>query len=158
MTPATFINVAWAPAMTLLPQRMDTAEAKALVLAICLQESRLVHRRQIGGPARGFAQFEHGGGVRGVLSHPASRDHIRAVLDALEYDHSPDTSYAAIEHNDVLACCFARLLLWTLPDALPVRGESDEAWDQYISAWRPGRPHRHTWNALYEQAWAESRG
>lgn len=145
-------------AMTLLPEKMNSPEAEALVLTICYQESRLKHRRQLGGPARGFAQFEMGGGVRGVLHHNASRDHIRVVLDALAYDHSPDTSYAAIEHNDVLAICYARLLLWTLPDQLPDRDEPDEAWDQYLAAWRAGKPHRQTWNAFFERAWKETTG
>ena len=44
-------------AFALLPTRMDSPEARALVTAICLQESALKHRRQIGGPARGLAPF-----------------------------------------------------------------------------------------------------
>ena len=53
------------PAMALLPARMDTPEADCMLLAIGLQESRFVHRRQIGGPARGFWQFEKGTRVIG---------------------------------------------------------------------------------------------
>ena len=53
-----------------------------MLLAIGLQESRLTHRRQIGGPARGLWQFERGGGVAGVLRHAASRDHALSVCDA----------------------------------------------------------------------------
>ena len=45
-------------ACSLLPARMDTRAARALLVAIGLQESRFEHRRQIGGPARGFFQFE----------------------------------------------------------------------------------------------------
>lgn len=153
MTPETFLEIALLPALAILPDKMDSPEARAQVIAICLQESRLEHRRQIGGPARGFAQFELGGGVRGVLNHPATKTLIRNVLDELAYDHVADTSYHAIEHNDVLACCYARLLLWTLPQPLPGRGEADEAWEQYLEAWRPGKPHRQTWNGFYEQAW-----
>ena len=45
------------PAAKLLPG-MDSAKARVMLLAIGLQESRFEHRRQIGGPARGFWQFE----------------------------------------------------------------------------------------------------
>ena len=58
------------PALALLPAAMNTPQARCMLLAIGLQESRFVHRRQIGGPARGFWQFERGtrtsrGGVWG---------------------------------------------------------------------------------------------
>lgn len=139
-------------ACELLPPAMNTPEAKAMLWAIARQESRLDARRQIGGPARGFWQFELGG-IRGVLNHPASKIPIRAVLERLDYDFYPDTSYAAIEHNDALAFCYARLLLYTLPTALPAKGDADEGWKQYTEAWRPGKPHRETWDAFFEQAW-----
>lgn len=134
---------------------MDSRAARAMVLAICLQESRLTHRAQVGGPARGYAQFELGGGVRGVLTHPASRPHIQAVLAALDYTTaaSAEACWIAIEHNDILAAAFARLLLWTLPGALPAQDAPGAGWAQYIAAWRPGKPHRETWNAFYDQAW-----
>src|SRR5690606_35531315 len=57
------------PAYALLPSRMDSDRATVMLLAIGLQESRFEHRRQIKGPARGFWQFERGGGVRGVMTH-----------------------------------------------------------------------------------------
>ena len=53
-------------AFALLPPAMDTPDARVLLLAIGLQESKFSHRLQIGGPARGYWQFEQGGGVRGV--------------------------------------------------------------------------------------------
>lgn len=154
MTPKLFTDIALAPALSLLPPKMDTPAARALIVAICLQESRLTHRRQINGSARGFAQFEPTG-VRGVLQHAATKPHILSVLDKLEYPASADTMtcYVAIEHNDILAAAFARLLLWTLPASLPVRGQSDAGWQQYTEAWRPGRPHRETFDAIFEQAW-----
>lgn len=141
-------------ALAMLPLKMTSPAAAPMLLAIGLQESRFEHRRQIGGPACGFWQFERGGGVRGVLNHPSSKPHIESALTAMGYNFSPDTSYGAIEHNDILACVFARLLLWTLPQALPKHDDADGAWHQYISAWRPGKPHRATWNAFYDQAWA----
>jgi hypothetical protein len=142
------------PGLSLLPGRMTSPGAVAMLLAIGLQESRFVHRRQIGGPARGFYQFEHGGGVVGVLQHRQTSQLIQGILDRLQYDHSSATSYTAIEHNDLLATVYARLLLWTIPHSLPKQEEYDRSWDQYIEAWRPGRPHRSTWNEFYRQAWA----
>lgn len=57
------------------------------------------------------------------------------------------------KHNDVLAAVFARLLLWTLPDALPDVHSYEDGWHQYVSAWRPGKPHPATWRGLYGVAW-----
>lgn len=140
-------------AALLLPDSMNTKAARAMLVAIGLQESRFEHRRQIGGPARGFWQFEQGGGVRGVLNHPASKSHIRRILDDMGYDERSETSYHALEHNDVLACVYARLLLWTDPRPLPGIGDPDNGWEYYFRNWRPGKPHRQTWDAFYEQAW-----
>ena len=136
----------------LLPKAMDSRGAWAQLYTISQQESRLDHRRQIGGPARGFWQFELGG-IIGVLNHAASQPLIRAVLDQLDYGYDPQESYVAIEHNDVLAFAYARCLLWTHPRPLAGPDDPEEAWEQYIACWRPGKPHRHTWDAFYRQAW-----
>ncbi|MGE4339417.1 MAG: hypothetical protein AB7E55_26120 [Pigmentiphaga sp.] len=155
----TMTATAITPALALLPARMDTAEARVMLLAIALQESRFVHRRQIGGPARGFWQFEKGsrasrGGVWGVFLHAASRDHLPALCKARSLACDPDAIYAALEYDDVLAAGVARLLLWTDPKALPQIGEADSAWALYQRTWRPGKPHPQTWPALYAQAMA----
>jgi len=139
--------------VSLLPPRLDSPEAKAMMIAIAMQESRWDERRQIGGPARGFFQFELAG-VRGVLNHKTSQPIICSVLDRLDYDYQPMTSFEAITHNDVLAFSYARCLLWTLPDPLPLRGEAGEGYRQYIESWRPGRPHRASWNKFFNDAWA----
>lgn len=142
-------------AYALLPGRMQSPAATAMLLAIGLQESAFEDRRQIGGgPGRSFWQFE-ATGVRGVLRHRASAVHAAAVLAKLQYpDHSVLAVQASLEHNDVLACAFARLLLWTLPDQLPPDAHSgDQGWDQYLRAWKPGKPHRPRWNPNYGVAW-----
>ncbi len=131
---------------------MTSPEAEVMLLAIGLQESRLTHRRQIGGPARGLLQFELGGGVRGVLRHRSSREHAQAVCRARDVIATESAVYAALEHDDVLAMAFGRLLLWTDPKALPALGDEQAAWDLYLRTWRPGKPHRHTWDALYAKA------
>ncbi|MFA5377952.1 MAG: hypothetical protein WC455_19535 [Dehalococcoidia bacterium] len=142
------------PGLTLLPDSMDTPAARAMLLTIGLQESKFDHRRQSGGPAKGFFQFELSG-VNGVLHHHSSKIFAMDVLKKLQYDLNARDAYDAIEHNDLLATAFARLLLWTLPVQLPGPNDYDHSWMQYVSAWRPGKPHRETWNAFYWQAWSE---
>jgi len=141
-------------AFALLPGVMDTPEARALLLAIGLQESGFRARRQRGGPARGFWQFEAEGGTAGVLSHAVSKLHAQHVCAELLYAPTVAACFPALEHNDVLACGFARLLLWTLPERLAGRGAPDRAWAQYLAAWRPGQPRRETWDAAHARAWA----
>lgn len=160
MTPHDFLKNALEPALLLLPQKMSTNPARAMVIAICLQESQLKDRKQIGGPARSYAQFEKGGGVVGVLNHYASRQHARIVLSRLDYseDSGPDACFIAIEHNDILCAAFSRLLLYTLPELMPVKGDPDHGWHCYQKAWRPGKPHRSTWNANFAEAWQTVEG
>lgn len=141
-----------APALALLPARMNSPEAEIMLLAIGLQESRLIHRRQIGGPGRGLWQFERGGGVAGVLRHPSSRDHAVRVCDARGVAPVAEQVYQRLEHDDVLAAAFARLLLWTDPAALPGASDPQGGWDLYLRTWRPGKPHRHTWDKLFASA------
>lgn len=141
-------------AAALLPQPMDQPQAWRLLTAIGLQESRFAHRAQVRGPARGFWQFERDGGVRGVLEHPSTRRAAEDACEALAYPASPEGVYAALEDNDVLAACFARLLLWTDPRMLPQDVTSGpEGWSVYLRTWRPGKPHVETWGAYYAAAW-----
>lgn len=146
------------PALAQLPTKMDTAAARVLLLAIGLQESRFVHRRQIGGPARGFWQFEQGGGVRGVLTHPASREEAYRICEARGVDPLASAVYPALETDDVLAAAFARLLMWTDAWRLPAVGDVQGGWELYTRTWRPGKPHARTWPALYAQAAREVGG
>lgn len=148
----TVIKAAIEPALAFLPTKMDTPEAMVMLLAIGLQESRFLHRRQIGGPARGFWQFERGGGVRGVLTHPASRDHAYRLCGGRGVDPVAAAVYPALEHDDVLAAGFARLLMWTDANRLPVIGDAQGGWNLYARTWRPGKPHPQTWQALHAQA------
>ena len=140
------------PAYALLPARMESEAATVLLLAIGLQESRFEHRKQIGGPARGIFQFERGGGVAGVLRHPVSRDAALRVCEARGVAPVPAQVYWRLESDDVLAAAFARLLLFTDPAPLPKVGECAKSWDYYLRTWRPGKPHRRTWDELYARA------
>lgn len=143
-------------AYSLLPVGMQSPPASALLLAIGLQESRFLARRQsAGGPARGFWQFERGG-VAGVMKHPATAAHLAGALRALRYEQAvgnPSLVGAAIEDNDTLAAVVARLLLFTLPDALPIRDTPALGWKQYLDAWRPGKPYPATWGANFGEGW-----
>lgn len=147
------------PALSLLPAKMDTPAARVQMLAIGLQESRFQYRRQLGnGPARGLWQFERGGGVRGVLTHPASRDHAYRICGLRGVEPVAAAVHPALEFDDVLAAAFARLLMWTDAWRLPAVGNAQGGWDMYIRTWRPGKPHPQTWGGLYAQAVVEVGG
>jgi hypothetical protein len=155
-----FMHHGLAPALSILPPRMNSTEARALVLAICLQESGgLYNRLQIGGgPARGYPQFERGneitrGGIFAVMNHPATRDHARALCVALDIPFKLDVLYEAIAWHDILAAGLARLLLWADPNALPRRGEIEPAWLYYLRCWQPGKPRHERWGGNYALAW-----
>lgn len=138
------------PALELLPRRMDTPEARVMLLTIGMQEGRLIHRRQIKGPARGLWQFEQSGGVRGVLNHDASAQHANMICSVRGVWPKSESVYQALERDDVLAAAFARLLLWT--DHKPLPTEKNAAWALYERTWRPGKPHRQTWDDFFESA------
>jgi len=153
MKPSLLLRQAIRPALALLPPAMTSREAEAFLVAIAWQESRCRHRRQVRGPARGYWQFERGGGVAGVLRHPSTGSHARAICEALDIDADIAPVYEALEHQDVLAAAFARLLLWTLPGPLPTRTQRASGWAQYLAAWRPGTPHEHTWSQSWLVGW-----
>ena len=138
------------PLFALLPVKMSTRAAQQMLLTIAMQESGARHRRQAGGPARGYWQFEHGGGVIGVLKHPATAEWASMACAVLDYPAESVYVYQAIEHNDILAAAFARLLLWTLP--APLAADQDAGWSQYIDAWRPGKPHPDKWPRCWAAA------
>jgi hypothetical protein len=134
-----------------------------MILAIGLQESQFIHRQQLigtsrhwwqslKGPAVSFFQFERAG-INGVLRHHASREMALVVLDLLGYPEDVSVLWRAMKHNDLLAACFARLALWRLPERLPMQDEHMKGWDQYIEAWRPGKPHPERWADNYLRAW-----
>lgn len=145
--------------LALLPHAMSSREARAMLYAIGLQESRFTHRFQVvqgrpgaKGPARGFWQFERFGGCKGVVNHPASRYWMHRVCATQGVDFTATAIWHAIETNDMLAAAAARLLLFTDPKKLPALDDAAGAWNLYIRTWRPGKPHRQTWDAFHQQA------
>lgn len=148
------------PALSVLPRAFDTPEARVLLLAIGLQESKLKHRWQvvnarrpdIKGPARGLWQFEHGGGVTAVLMHPATHGYALRACELADVQPEPRPVWSWLSEDDELAAQFARLLLLSDPAPLPTLGKAQDAWDYYVRNWRPGRPHSSTWNRNYQAA------
>lgn len=162
------VHTAIEPALALLPSPMDSPQARVMLLAIGLQESRFMFRFQkiagrpyLKGPARGFWQFEQGteksrGGVWGVCLHDASRYWVDHLCAKRGVDFEPAAIWNAIEDDDVLAAGMARLLLFTDPRKLPaVNATPEEAWQYYLRTWRPGKPHRETWDAFHASARAQ---
>lgn len=143
----------------LLPEKFWSTEALVMLLAIGLQESRFEFRRQLGnGPARGFWQFEEGNdksraGVWGTMHHRTSGPYVRQLCKHFDIPFDSKAIWQALETNDVLACCMARLLLLTDSYKLPAVTDTEVAWKLYAErVWRPGKPHRQTWDAFHKQA------
>jgi hypothetical protein len=132
-----------------------TTAASIMLLAIALQESGLRSRYQVlpqgsPGPARGWWQFERGGGVRGVLGHPRAGPLALALCERYGVRPTEDAMWRAIEGHDGLAVGLARLLLWTDPAPMPT-SEAD-GWQCYLRCWRPGKPHPATWAGHWRTA------
>lgn len=149
MTPATLIELVIGPTFQMLGPKYGGAHAETMLVAIALQESGLRNREQVGGPARGWWQFEVGG-VKGVLHHPQSSTKAAEVCKALHYPVDSVLVQRALSHNDILACAMARLLLWT--DKSPLPTTEADAWSYYVRNWRPGRPRIERWGGCWEQA------
>jgi hypothetical protein len=151
MTPLRLLQSAIEPAAAELAAGgvKDSPAVSVFLLAIALQESGLRHRRQVGssgaedGPASGYWQFEKGGGCRGVLRHRVTAPHMRRICDAFDIEQTEQVLWEAMRYQDIVAAVAARLLVLSLPDALPTTAA--QGWTQYLEAWRPGKPHPATW-------------
>lgn len=133
-----------------------------MLISIGVQESDFRVRDQITSgpdvidPTTGYWQFEKAGGVRGVMRHLSSRDIARQLA------RNADVTFeeGAIWRNFVeaaqgeLSCGFARLLLFTDPQPLPIAvlASEDAAWLCYLRNWRPRTPHRGRWTGHWRTA------
>lgn len=146
--------------LKLLPKSMDTVKSRVLLAAIGLQESRFDHADQLEkngtntvlGPALGYWQFEKGGGVKGVMTHPSSTNFAKDCAAQLAVEWDRTAIWTALKFSPALAGAFARLLLYTDPKPLPEASDVEGGWQYYLRNWRPGKPHRGTWDALHERA------
>lgn len=146
-------------ALALLPPSFTSPAAVTMLVAISGQEAGYTARYQVlssgnKGPARGLWQFERGGGVAGVMTHRSSKAHAIALCKHFNVVFDDRAIWTALETNDQLAACFARLLLITDPRPLPPPHPFNEqaAWDTYLRNWRPGKPHRNRWGAHWIKA------
>ena len=138
--------------LALLPSSMDTPAARVLLMTFGLQESGFKHRDQLEkngrntvmGPALSYWQFERGGGVLGVLTHPASRNYAKRVCDAVGVEPESRAVWERMATDDALGCAFARLLIWTDPIAMPAPTDTEAALRLYLRTWRPGAYERGT--------------
>lgn len=137
--------------------------ANVMLVAIAGQESDWRHRRQVGGPARSYWQFEQGGAVAGVMNHSSTGAFARKLFERLDIGEpslgpwvapSTRTVYEAMAWHDLLAGGMARLNLWWKPQALPAVGDEAGAWAYYLDTWRPGKPHPEKWPKVYAAAMA----
>jgi|SRR6188768_3378542 len=142
------------PALDLLPPGMDTPKARVELLAIGLQESRFMYRRQINGPAKGFWQFEGGrfSATAEVFSNSKTMAFCERLCAIRKVGFSVPAIHAAIENDDVLAAGMARLRLWCNPNPLPSVDDTNGAWFYYVDTWHPGKPHRDTWDGFHTAA------
>lgn len=153
-------------ACTLLGGQFTGQEATRMLLAIGLQETGFDTEFQQPGPARGWWQFEHGGGVKAVAQHSATRPHLARLVNFLgEWPTNPEGLYdrtereafvdkdflfERLDNDEVLAAGMARLLLWPHPAPIPTTIEA--AWRYYLDQWRPGKPHRGRWDKCWLRA------
>lgn len=158
MTPIRLLSTAIIPALSDLAERgiPDVLDARRFMLAIALQESGLNHRRQVAtggqenGPAASWWQFEQGGACKGVLSHELTARRMLEVCEAYNVLPTPAGLWEAMRYQDIVAAAAARLLIYTLPSKLPQTAA--DGWDQYVRAWRPGKPRAETWSKNWVQA------
>ena len=137
----------------LLPDKMDTLEARRQQAAIGWQESKYLTRVQYGGgPAHSYWQMEETGGVHGVMNFKADGGKIAALARSVCHTRGVPfvrhDVWKALATDDVLGAALCRLLMYT--DAYPVPKTEKEGWSMYLRTWRPGRPHPEYW----PQAWA----
>lgn len=145
-------------AMELLPVKMKSDAAALVMLAIHYQEDpeglgyQKVKRtaatskentipgekKWAKGPARGWWQFEEGGGVKGVMRHPSTERLAREIIEKRWPNSDQHKVWAVLEDDHLIAAALARLLLWTDAGKLPAVGDCSGAFDLYLRVWRPG--------------------
>jgi len=139
------------PSLEILGAKFDTQDARRMLLAIGLQESGFATMVQYGGgPAHSYWQFERGGGVKGVLNHPASAKYATALCKVRSVGCTPMEVWTAMATDPILGAGMARLLLWT--DAHPMPTSAADGWNYYNRNWRPGKPHPDKFPACWKAA------
>lgn len=139
-----------------------SVSGRILVVAVAGQESRWKDRRQIGITsyypqrvgARSYWQLESTWGGPVAINDVIVKTprQLASVCGALDIPVDEMALYEACAWNDTLACAMARLNLWQDPAPLPAAGDKEGAWQYYVRNWKPGVPHRSSWDAVYDQS------
>lgn len=117
----------------------NTRDASRLLYAIGLQESEFQHRKQIKGPAKGFFQFEPIACLEVI-----NRD--KPLLEQHKLPTNHRDLYNVLQWSEVGMILSARILLYYgSPYRLPKKHETEHAWQNYLKAWRPGKPRLGDW-------------
>lgn len=129
-------------------QRIDMGgeAAEVLLLGTAIQESDLLHRRQLGGgPGRGLFQMEpatHDDLWRNYLAY---RPELAALARAQRSDPDGDP-LDELEHNDRYAATMARLHYRRVPDPLPAADDIEAMaryWKRHYNTHQgAGRPEQ----------------
>lgn len=150
-TPQTVLAKVIVPALTLLPARMDTPDARVMLVAIGGQESGYRTRQQQGGPARGLFQCERPV-LQLLLDNRASEVPVRNLCSMRAVAATASDMYWAVGTDDIFAAGIARLILWCDAAPLPALGDQDAAWASYLRVWGPGKPRPADWPSNYQAA------
>lgn len=150
------------PALAFLPPVMDSVPARIILGATTIQESDLRTRRQTGGPAVSFWQFEKIG-IKEVLINPKT---AAIAADACKFHNCEPSVNAVYEkfklpEGDILAAIFARLNYWRVRDPLPKHNTpvaESAYWLYYKNTWRPGKPHLDRWPRSFWRAYGAIEG
>ena len=86
------------------------------------------------------------------MKHKATRAYAREACREMVVVAEVKPVHVAITNNDILAAVLARLNLWWLPYALAQTKQG--MWNQYLDAWRPGKPRPKAWAKNFELAHA----
>lgn len=161
MTPDEFLANILDPNLKTL-QKLDgprvTDPVRVFLTCVALQESGpdLDARYQSSpnltpGPARGWFQFEQGGGVKGVMTHQTTRKMMERICAYAYVQPNQPAVWRALEGHDFLAVAVARMLLLTDPPAVPTNAA--DGWEAYaVRLWRPGKPHSDKWPGNWARA------
>ena len=145
------------PALLRMFPQFQGRTPECMLLTIAGQETNLAYVYQMdsqGKPiqtlARGLWQFELVG-VEGCLNHPAN-GWLAPFLEQNGFAGlTPEMIHWALPASTSLATWLARANLWWYAEDLiePIADydHAEAAWQQYLDIWRPGKPHRETWDA-----------
>jgi hypothetical protein len=133
------------PVLRWMGASYDSPSVMAEMVTIAYVESDCRYRKQIKGPARSFWQIEPFTGLD-FLNRSARLQYFWKQLRLprpLTMQGVGDQLYK----DDRAGCVMARVILWerlskTAPPPFdPGEAAAKEGLDQYLKAWRPGRPH-----------------